>query len=156
VSPINYAALSGQATAADHPPDGHRQARLDRAALVDTQNGERLVTEWSDATNGGLAWTSWNRFDTSGLQYTRELLAGLGIDTARLTDDDVLIASLNAVTGRTYDVRTASQQGSQGDRWFTSTYVDGHALGVQEELDAPIDTRDLPDVPAVEDEKIPF
>jgi hypothetical protein len=154
MSPINYAALSGRPAVADHPPDGARQARLDRAALVDTQNGERLVTEWSDATGNGLAWTSWNRFDTTGLPYTRDLLTGLEIDVAKLTDDDVLTAGLNAVTGRTYEVHTSSQQGSQGDRWFTSTYVDGHALGVQEELDAPIDTEGLPDVP--EDESIPF
>jgi hypothetical protein len=91
------------------------------------------------------------------MPYTKDLLTGLGLDVPKLTDLDILTASLDAVVGRVYDVRTSSQQGKQGGKWFIDTYVDGHALGVQEELDAPIDTRDLPDVPVVEDdEPIPF
>jgi hypothetical protein len=151
--PIDFAALRGEITTSQVPVDGKHQARLDRAALVDTQKGERLVTEWSE---NGVAWTSWNRFDTTGLLFTRDLLTGLGVDIAKVTDDGALTAGLDAVTGHTFEVRTHSNRGMQGDRWFTTTYVDGYALGVQEEMDVPIDTAGLPEPKQPADEPLPF
>jgi hypothetical protein len=156
--PINYEALRNGSATAEVPADGNHQARLERAALVDTARGERLVTEWA-TINPLQQWTSWNRFDTAGLAFTRDLLTGLGI-LDDVTSDTALANALERVTGQTFEVRTQSNKGAQGDRWFTHTYVDGPALGVQETMDAPFDTTDLPppNRAAVEDdtETIPF
>jgi hypothetical protein len=155
MSPINYEALRTGASTVQVPADGTHQATLDRAALVSTDKGERLVTEWTDI-DGTVGWTSWNRFDTTGMSYTRELLQGLGIDLNTVTDDTALTDALDQASHHVYQVRTSSQKGSQGDRWFTSTYVDGQSQGVQESLngdvDLPIDTAGLPEVK----EDIPF
>jgi hypothetical protein len=157
--PINYNALREGAVTTEVPPDGGMQATLDRAALVETSNGERVVTEWTSA-DGRYGWTSWNRFDTTGLIYTRELLQGLGVDLSVLMNDDDLKSQLQAVEGGVFNVRLASQKGSQGDRWFTSTYVDGRSAGVQETLDVPMEDSDLPEpgevVTVPDDEDIPF
>jgi hypothetical protein len=146
--PIDYNALKDGAAAQVPPPDGDHTALLNRAALVETQNGERLVTEWQDASDSSLQWTSWNRFDATGMSYTRELLMGLGIDLSggAIMDDSALTDALDAATNRMYDVKTTSQMGSRGDRVFVTTYVDGLALGSQQALatDVPIDTRGLP------------
>jgi hypothetical protein len=161
--PINYEALRTGDTSAQLPADGSHTAILQRAALVTTNNGERLVTEWSDTTNGA-AWTSWNRFDETGLSYTIELLDHLGVDRAAVADagdDDAFQAALDAVTGGAYDVRTTSQTGSRGDRVFVTTYVDARSQGVVQRLtdDIPVDTTDLPQQPAaatVAEDDIPF
>jgi hypothetical protein len=147
--PINYKQLRGESAPAI-PKDGDHQATLDRAKIVDTQNGERLVTEWTTA-DGNVDWVSWNRFDTSGIEYTRELLLGLGVDLSAIIDDDSLRDQLEGAEGYVYNVRTKSQKGSQGDRWFTSTYATGRADGVQTSMpvtngahaDVPIDTDGL-------------
>ena len=103
------------------PPDGkHNAATLERASLRTDFDPPKLITEWS---SGEFAWESWNRFDTTGTPYTRDLLVGLGIKRTR--SDDELEAALEALVGHTFEVRTTSQQGSQGDRWFVNTYVDG-------------------------------
>jgi hypothetical protein len=147
---INYKQLRGEGAPAI-PKDGSHQATLDRAKIVDTKNGEALVTEWTTA-DGNVDWTSWNRFDTSGMGYTRELLLGLGVDLSTITDDDSLSAQLDGAQYHVYNVRTQSQKGSQGDRWFTSTYVTGRADGVQTQMatngeapDVPIDAGGLPE-----------
>ena len=143
--PINYEALRTGSLNVENPDDGQHTARLERAALVSTSNGERLVTEWIDM-QGPAQWTSWNRFDEMGLSYTNELLDGLGVDRTILTDDDSFTAELDRVTGTVYDIRTASQLGSRGDgRVFVTTYVNGRNEGVQEALDVdvPVDRSDL-------------
>lgn len=160
--PIDYNALqSGQATI-EAPTDGEHIAHLERAAIVSTNNGERLVTEWAGA-NENVQWTSWNRFDETGLSYTVELLDGLGVDRAAISNDDSFVDALDACVQNIYDVTTKSQMGSKGDRVFTTTYVKGRATSYQEalEVDAPADTSDLPRAgsPAAkvaDDEKIPF
>jgi hypothetical protein len=149
--PIDYGALRGEVGTPDIPDDGDHIAYLDRAALVDTANGERLVTEWRDVFKPLIQWTSWNRFDSTGMSYTRDLLAGLGVDLSTVTEDDELIRELSVAQGGAYRVRTTSQMGSRGDRVFISTYVDGTAKGndLQPELpmegDVPIDTSGLPE-----------
>lgn len=138
--PIDYAALQGDG--AGTPDDGDHIALLERAVIVDTQNGERLVTEWRAPTDKA-AWQSWNRFDVSGMSWTRDLLIGLGVDLKVVTDDDAMSDALNRVVNRYWRVHTTSQTGSQGDRVFVTTYVNGPAGPV--EPDVPIDTRDLPE-----------
>ena len=91
--------------------------------LRDTRNGECLVTEWADETQN-VQWESWNRFDTNGLGWTRELLLGLEIDLATITDTNELEFALAQRVGQLWDVTTKSNQGSQGDRWFVNTYVE--------------------------------
>lgn len=142
--PIDYQALQSGQVNVEIPGDGEHVARLERAALVSTNNGERLVTDWSGA-NENIQWTSWNRFDEMGLSYTVELLDGLGVDRSAVQTDDGFTDALDAVTGNLYDVRTSSQKGKQGDRWFTTTYVTGRATGIQDalEVDMPADTTGL-------------
>jgi hypothetical protein len=163
--PIDYQALKTGSMASVLPDDGEHAGRLERAQLVHTQNGPRLVTEWSQA-NGTAQWTSWNRFDESGLSYTIELLDGLGVDRAAVNNDEQLDAELERAVDQVFDVRTSSQAGSRGDgRVFVSTYVTGRNQGIQDALDGvlPVDTSDLPPpvsagskVHEDDDDKIPF
>jgi hypothetical protein len=147
---INYELLRGN-SAPSVPTDGKHHARLERAKLVGTQNGERLVTEWSTGQN--TMWTSWNRFDATGIEYTRELLIGLGADLAAIDDDEQLEDALVDATGSSYEV-TTRLWGQHMDQ-VNTTVVNG----VQPELgsDMPTDTRDLspPTAPSLDDD-IPF
>jgi len=140
MSPVDYEALRGGVTTGV-PDNGAHTARLERAALIETDKGSNLVTEWSE---DGLWWTSWNRFDGQGLPFTQQLLDSLGVDRSTITDDDELEQALSQAQGVLYLVHTDSKQGSKGDRWFINTYVDGRAVPTQDEL--PVDTEGLPDV----------
>jgi hypothetical protein len=143
MTPIDYGALGADTGAGGVPDDGEHIARLERAALVETQNGERLVTEWSNQEH--LWWTSWNRFDASGMSWTQELLDGLGVDRKNVHDDEEMEMALAEAVGRRYRVKTESKQGNQGDRWFTSTYVQEEITNPQTQLtDTPADTTGLP------------
>ena len=165
MSPIDFGKLGGSTPIEEAPADGDHRARLERAVIVDTKNGERLVTEWCDSENS--MWTSWNRFDDSGMSFTQELLDGLGIDRSKLTEE-TLPDELARKEGATYNVRTESRQGSQGDRWFTSTYINSTVLPPQlnrrepPPSDAPADTRGLPQTTGAKsndlfgDDDIPF
>lgn len=132
---IDYEALRG--TAAGPPDNGSYDARLERAALVETRNGEQLVTEWTCPEG---AWTSWNRFDATGLPFAQELLDGLAVDRTKLTDDYALESELYRVTGQTYRVVVSNSKGSQGDRVFTNTKVIGPAA---QTTDVPGDLQGL-------------
>lgn len=149
---VDYDALRG-ATNTGVPDNGPHTARLERAALIETDKGSNLVTEWSE---DGLWWTSWNRFDGQGLPYTQALLDALEVDRSKLTNDDELTDALSAAEGLLYLVHTDSKQGSRGDRWFINTHVDGRAAPVQTDL--PIDTEGLPalDGSGGEDDDAPF
>lgn len=139
--PVNFAALRGDAPAADHPADGLHVARLERAQLYDGDRGAQLITEWSDENN--LMWTSWNRFDGPGLKYTQDLLDGLGIDRSQVTEE-TFGRELARAEGGTYQVRTKSREGR--DKWFTDTYVEQPLEGrAQRSSEIPADTRGLPD-----------
>ena len=146
--PIDFDALRGEGGEPELPEDGDHVAVLERAAIVDTRNGERLVTEWRDAVVGQITWQSWNRFDTTGMSYTRELMIGLGVDLSAVTDTDALEQGLYERVNGMYSVRTTSQMGSGGDRIFITTYVNGAVNGAQQTLatDVPIDTEGLPPV----------
>ena len=151
MSPIDYEALRGEGGEPEIPEDINRVARLDRAALVDTNNGERLVTEWRDYYKPLIQWQSWNRFDTTGMSYTRDLLKAIGVDMSTLTDDVALSSELSVASGGVFKVHTSSQLGNRGDRVFVTTYVDGKATGT--DLQMPLvtdelgtDTRGLPPV----------
>jgi hypothetical protein len=142
---VDYDRLRGEGgDVADHPPDGLHVARLERAVLQDTKRGMQVLTEWSDPNN--LMWTSWNRFDADqfGMPKTQKLLDGLGVDRSQLTDDDALSQALADVEGGTYQVRTESRQGNQGDKWFTDTFIEQPIVGRQQSLtDIPADTTGL-------------
>lgn len=147
MSPVDYDALAGNA-GSGVPADGTHTARLERAALLETDNGSRLITEWSA---NGTWWESWNRFDGRGMSFTQDLLDGLGVDRSKVTNDDEMGDELSHAEGDTYRVRTESKRGSQGDRWFTSTYIEARVEGgtpppprPEPESDAPADTAGLP------------
>ena len=141
--PIDFDALRGDGLP-ETPDDGEHIALLMRAVVVDTQNGERLVTEWKAVGEENVAWDSWNRFDTSGMSFTRDLLIGLGINLKSLNDIDQLGAELDQCVNYKWRVSTSSSMGNRGDRVFVNTYVTGKAGPV--EPDVPIDTDGLPDV----------
>ena len=162
--PINFDALRTGAGMAQVPADGHHQATLDRAKVYEGDKGTSLITEWMTA-DGSAAWTSWNRFDQTGMEYTRDLLLGLGVNFDAINSEQELEDFLaNHSVGHMFDVKTQSRQGSQGDKWFTNTYVDGKTLGVQEQIDVPADTTGLPEASSAgngaaktpDDERIPF
>jgi hypothetical protein len=147
---VDYGKLRGEGGAvADHPADGLHIARLERAVLQDTKRGQQVLTEWSDPDN--VMWTSWNRFDPDqfGMPRTQKLLDGLGVDRAKLTDDDALSQALADVEGGTYQVRTQSRKaerrlGDEADKWFTDTFVEQTVSGRQQALtDIPADTTGL-------------
>jgi hypothetical protein len=155
MSPVDYEALRG-GVSTGVPDNGSHTARLERAALVETDKGSNLVTEWSE---DGLWWTSWNRFNAQALPFTQALLDGLGVDRQKITNDDEFETALSDVQGILYLVHTDSKQGSQSDRWFINTYVDGRAVPAQ--IDMPVDTEGLPvlsePVGSVDDEEdLPF
>lgn len=140
MSPIDFDKLRGDVPAGDEPPeDGDHVARLERAVVVDTKRGEQVITEWSNEAN--VMWTSWNRFDATGLPYTQELLDGLGIDRSKVTEE-TLSDELARCEGATYQVTTSATKGSQGDRWFINTYVN-QAVSASQRV-----ASDAPDVPA--------
>lgn len=141
--PIDFDALRGDGLP-EPPEDGEHTALLTRAVVVETQNGERLVTEWTAIGEGHVAWESWNRFDTTGMSFTRDLLIGLGINLKSVNDLDILGMELDKVVNYQWRVSTSSSMGNRGDRVFVNTYVTGKAGPV--EPDVPIDTDDLPDV----------
>jgi hypothetical protein len=157
--PINFAALRGEVSLTNVPDDGNHQARLEGMRLVDTQNGERLVSDWSDAQDEFLTWTTWNRFDATGMADTRELLMALGIDTSTLADGDALEEALVPVIGHVYNVHTQSNKGSRGDMWFTTTKVDGRAQHVQTAMSVDYGEMPHPDPPPAtpeDEDDIPF
>jgi hypothetical protein len=140
--PVDFDALRSE-TGSGVPDDGLHTARLERAAVIETDRGSRLITEWSDENN--LMWTSWNRFDASGLKFTQDLLDGLGVNRSQITEDN-FSDELAQMEGGTYQVRTDSKQGKQGDRWFTSTYIEQAIAGRQQTLaDIPADSAGLPE-----------
>jgi hypothetical protein len=157
--PIDYNHLNSGSSEVEPPSDGSHTAMLERASLVDTRSGEQVVTEWRDAQRDTVWWQSWNRFDTNGFQYTRELLIGLGVPLGKASsdglplvmDDDGLTRALEIAVGGMFDVRTQSRQGD--GRVFVNTYVNGLTRGglqlglsASAELDVPFDTDGLPDV----------
>lgn len=142
--PIDFDALRGERGSQQVPDDGLHTARLERIVIHESDRGESLITEWSDDQN--VQWTSWNRFDASGLPYTQDLLDGLGVDRRKLTDEN-LADALARCEGSTYQVRTSSKRGSQGDRWFINTYIEQPLSRPDATLgsDIPADTSGLPE-----------
>jgi hypothetical protein len=159
---IDYAALASRSGGV--PEDGLHTARLDRAHLHNSDKGSQLITEWQEVgVDVPCFWTSWNRFDSSGLTFTQDFLDGLGVDRSTITDDDEFTDALIAVEHRVYEVTTKSNRGRDGDRWFTSTYVEGpgdtprDAPAQQVLTDVPIDASDMTTPPTIADDgDIPF
>jgi hypothetical protein len=152
MSPIDYARLRGEGHEVELPDDIHRVARLERIALVDTANGERLVSEWHDEFKPYIQWQSWNGFDGQQFTYAKDFLMSLGVDMSALTDDAALRSQLFDITGQAFRVHTSSTVG-KGDppRVFINTYVDGVATGTDLQMpllddDLGTDNADLPAV----------
>jgi hypothetical protein len=171
MSSIDFDALKGASTRGV-PEDGLHIARLERISFYEGDKGTQLITEWSNEAN--VTWTSWNRFDETGLSFTQELLDGLGVDRSKWNPDEFQDEVEKAVGG-TYQVRTDSRRGRQGDKWFTNTYIEQAIAGRQERMatgsgaaprqpepDVPIDTQGLPergnapDADLFGDDDIPF
>lgn len=154
---IDFEALRGEV--GGDPPDGVYNATLQRAKLVDTRNGEMLVTEWQVDDPGPYYWTAWHGFEPNRMSWTQEYLDGLGVDRGKLTDEDELTDALNAVLGERFELRTEVKSG------FLNTYVEGPATGsgTQTSLDdVPIDAADFEPArvadgpPDPDDDDIPF
>jgi hypothetical protein len=139
---IDYSAL--RSALGGDPPDGMHQATLVRAAIVETSGGSRLVTEWQTVTGTPYYWTVWHGFEGPRLQWTQEYLDGLGLDRSKITSDEAFDVELENARGVDYDVRVETRNG------YLNTYVEGPAANVQERLDLPIASDDLPPAPAAE------
>ena len=136
MSGINYAQLAGGGESAQ-PPNGMHRAFLMRARLQ-TGAQDFVVTEWQA---GAYWWETLYGFTASRIGFTQDALDGLGIDRAKITDDDALEAALYAAQGAEYRVRV-----EQNGR-FTNTYIEGAASVGQPSFDSdiPADTTGLPD-----------
>jgi hypothetical protein len=134
VSSINYGALAGGEST--QPPDGLHDAYLTRARL---QTGQQdfVATEWQV---GAYWWETLYGFTPQRLPFTQDMLDGLGIDRAKLTDDDALEAALNAAQGSQYRVRVET------NGRFVNTYIEGAVAQRSFETDIPADTSGLPEV----------
>lgn len=148
--PINFAELRGETV---QPDDGDHVAWLDRAALVTTGSGdERIVSEWRDAEDPNVIWTSWNGFSGQAMGFARDFLMGLGIDLSAVNDTTQLEDGLHFATGHPYNVKVQGRQ--VNGRVFINTYVTARATSVQQALNTKVeamdelgtDRRGLPDV----------
>ena len=135
---IDFDALRG--TTGGDPPDGIYSARLQRAAIVETRNGTKLVSEWQVTDPGPYYWSVWHGFAGQAMSFTQDYLDGLGVDRSKLTDEDAFETELSRVIGREFEVRTEA-----GAAWI-NTFIEGPATGTgQTSLDdVPVDTSDLP------------
>jgi hypothetical protein len=140
VSSINYGKLGGNPDET-LPPEGLHDAYL-IAARLQTGSQDFIVTEWQ---SGLFYWETLFGFTGGRIRFTQDALDGLGINRAKITDDDALSAALDDVRGSQFRVRV-ERNGN-----FVNTYIEGDVLG-QAALaslgDAPIDTAGLPDVSA--------
>lgn len=152
----DYEALRGETGGL--PPDGVHDAYLDGARLVDTRNGEMLVTDWRTVSDPLYCWSTWFGFEGQRLRFTQDFLDDLGVDRAHITDDDALNGALYARIGLVYTVRT-SRWGSNGGGGV-NVEVEGQGASTesqQETLDLPHDPVEAEPVSAgADDDDIPF
>lgn len=137
VSSINYGQLAG--ATAEGPSDGLHTAFLMRARLQ-TGAQDFIVTEWQV---GDAYWETLYGFTPQRMPFTQDMLDGLGIDRAKLTDDDALEVALAEAQGQQYRVRV------EHNGRFVNTYIEGGST-VQSSAqasfaDVPIDATGLPD-----------
>lgn len=167
---IDYDQLSPDTPDPTEPPAGIHDALLQRASLVDTSNGQSIVTEW---TAERWWWTAWFGFEPNRLRWTIEFLDAVGLDRraiANARDDTVFQQMLDGIVGDTFRVQI-ERKGK-----YTNTYVLTPLTSRQqqlEETDVPIDVGGLPEPVAaarepqtaavgaaasapVDDEDIPF
>ena len=150
MSDINFDLLRGSEVGL--PPDGIHTADLIVAKVVDLESGSKLVTEWGNPETN-YYWTSWNAFAANRIVFTQELLDGLGVDRAKITDDSELAVELERVQGQTYQVRTSAWSGG------INTYIEGRQQSLD---DLGTDTEGLPEVgqaptqPTLDDSPVPF
>lgn len=158
----DYDALRGETGGL--PPDGLHDAWLDRAALVDTRNGEMLVTEWRSTGDPLYMWSTWFGFEGQRLSFTLDFLDSLGIDRSGLADVNGkrLEDALDDRLGTVYAVRTA-QWGNGGGVNVTiedsaQQTLDVAASEVTEDLpvDAPGDPVEVGAGTDPDDDDIPF
>lgn len=124
MSSINYGALAGGEST--QPPNGMHRAYLMRARLQ-TGAQDFIVTEWQA---GPYWWETLYGFTPQRLQFTQDALDGLGIDRAKITDDDALEDALALAQGSEYRVRV------EVNGRFTNTYVEGAAVAGQPSFDS--------------------
>lgn len=149
---IDWDALRG--AAAEVPPNGIHKAYLDRASIVDTSGGEKLVTDWKTSGASGAplyAWTTWFGLSGQALGFTQAFLDAIGVDRSKLMDYAGFDAALAAAVGIEYDVET-KRWGDRGD----GVNVTVLATQTQQQLaDVPIEPVTVPSTP-VDDDDIPF
>jgi hypothetical protein len=150
---IDWEALRG--AAADTPPNGVHRAYLDRASVVDTSNGEKLVTEWKTSGADGplYAWTTWFGLAGQALGFTQTFLDSIGVDRSQITDYASFDIALDRAVGIEYEVET-KRWGDRGDG-VNVTVLGGAKERQQQLVDAPTEPVTVPSTDA-DDDDIPF
>lgn len=117
-SDIDYGLL--RSNDGGEPPEGMHEPYLARAALVETDKGTLLVSEWQ--VPGSYYWTAWHGFAPDRIRFTQEYLDGLGVDRSTITDDEEFERALSEVIGTVFRVRTERSKGG-----YLNTYVEAAA-----------------------------
>lgn len=152
---VDWDALRG--APADVPPNGVHEAYLDRASVVETSGGEKLVTDWKTTGDTLYSWTTWFGLAGQALGFTQQFLDQLGVDRSQITDYAAFDQALGARVGLVYEVET-KRWGDRGDG--VNVTVLGEAAARQAQLaDVPIEPVVVPTVAspvASADDDIPF
>jgi hypothetical protein len=134
------------------PVDGTHTARLEGAAVLDTKNGRRIKLTWQTVDYAHW-WESWHGVSGRAKGFTKDVLAGIGVDLDALTSWDELSDHLAAAEGQVFEV-TVERNGD----WLNTSVV---RLAKDVQLDLPVNGGGLPDAQAAaagmfDDDDIPF
>jgi hypothetical protein len=117
------------------PPDATYEVELIAATIITANADGRQWAKLSWKVLAGPqrdeSWDSLHgldRYNSSGelspqLDFTKDTLERIGVDTTAVASEDDLVAAMRACVGRAYNVEVKRSGG------FTNSYVRGHVLG---------------------------
>jgi hypothetical protein len=120
------------------PPDGEHTAWLERTSVFQSRAGAWWIRTCWRTTDRAFYWEVLNGVEGNRKPFTKELLAGIGVDLVALRSWDELGDELAQFEDRTYTVGVAHK----GE--FLNTTVVGVA-GDAPPPDVPVDTQGLPE-----------
>jgi hypothetical protein len=118
------------------PADGVHTAWLERTAILDTRNGTRIKCEWRTLDHA-YYWNTWHGIRGAGKRFTKNMLAGMGVDLDAAHGWDDLGDALARQEGRKFRITLATND--RGYQDLTDAQPDDQA-------ELPVDTAGLPPV----------